>query len=72
MAASRDRASDMDSVDEAGFRSGTDSVHVEMSDARVGVKKGCGDCWTETGFIGAALWDVWRWYQEFDLTMDDG
>lgn len=42
MAASRDRASD--SVDETEFRSETDNVHVEMSDARVGVRKGCGDC----------------------------
>lgn len=43
MAASRDRASRLDSADEFEFRPGTDDDHVDISEARVGVRKGCGD-----------------------------
>lgn len=44
MAASRDRVSAVDSAKGVAFRFGTDSVHIEMSDARVGERKGCVDC----------------------------
>lgn len=33
----------IDSVDELELRSGTDSVHDDISDARVGVRNGCDD-----------------------------
>jgi hypothetical protein len=33
----------MDSVDELEFRPGTDDVHVDISDTRVGVRNGCSD-----------------------------
>lgn len=51
MAASRDRDSGSDSVGEHEVRPGSDDVHVDMSDARVGVRKGCGDCCMDMGAI---------------------
>lgn len=51
MAASRDRASALDSTEDVAFRFGTDIVHIEISDARVGERKRCDDCWRETGAI---------------------
>ena len=43
MAASRDCSSDPASLGEEEPRPGNDDVHDEILDARLGVRKGCGD-----------------------------
>jgi len=51
MAASRDRESGSDSVGRYELRPGSDDVHIDISDARFGVRKGCGDWCMDMGAI---------------------
>jgi hypothetical protein len=71
MAASRDRASALDSAKDVAFRFGTDIVHIEMSDARVGERKGCDDCWRETGAIVMLAMYASCWSARECIEMDD-
>jgi hypothetical protein len=51
MAASRDCSSDPASLGKHEPRPGKDDVHDDMLEARLGVRKGCGDWWLETEAI---------------------